>query len=59
MIAVVLWAAAAAAPAKAPSTTEAPEADWSVPWMAVGYSLATLAGIAVIGFKNSKRTHLD
>lgn len=27
--------------------------------LAIVYALAALAGICVVGFKNSKRTHLD
>ena len=29
------------------------------PWTAILYGVVSLAGIAVVGFKNSKRTHLD
>jgi len=31
----------------------------SVDWFAILYALVALAGICVVGFKNSKRTHLD
>jgi len=31
----------------------------SIPWVAILYMLACLAGIAVIAFKNTRRTHLD
>jgi len=37
----------------------APKLDASTPLMALGYAAAGLAGIAVVGFKNSHRTHLD
>jgi len=36
-----------------------PTIEISTPWMAMGYAAAGVAGIAVVGFKNSKRTHLD
>jgi len=36
-------------------TTEGP----GTPWIAIGCALVGLAGICVIGFKNTKRTHLD
>ena len=59
VILVVLWLAAAPAQAKKRKSIGAPELDWSMPWLALGYSVATLAGICVVGFKNSRRTHLD
>ena len=37
----------------------APVAKVKIPWQAVLYALTALAGIAVVGFKNAKRTHLD
>ncbi len=36
-----------------------PKIKPSTPWMALGYAAAGLAGIAVVGFKNANRTHLD
>ena len=33
--------------------------DGATPWTAIIYSVVALAGIAVVGFKNAKRTHLD
>ncbi|HHH76567.1 MAG TPA: hypothetical protein ENL03_06050 [Phycisphaerae bacterium] len=33
--------------------------DPSMAWQPIVYSLAGLAGIAGVAFKNSKRTHLD
>jgi hypothetical protein len=33
--------------------------DGGTPWTAIIYSIVALAGIAVVGFKNAKRTHLD
>ena len=39
--------------------TGAPEIESSMSWMATGYAIAGLAGICIVGFKNSRRTHLD
>ena len=36
-----------------------PRLESSLPGYAIAYTLAGLGGIAVIGFKKSKRTHLD
>lgn len=33
--------------------------DGATPWTAIIFSIVALAGIAVVGFKNAKRTHLD
>ncbi len=33
--------------------------DTSVSWAAIAYSAVFAAAIAVVAFKNSKRTHLD
>lgn len=38
---------------------EAPEIETRVPVSAIGYALVFLLGIAVVGFKNARRTHLD
>ena len=38
---------------------KAPELEPSTPWIAVLYIVIALIGILVIGFKSSKRTHLD
>ena len=38
----------------APEIEEVP-----IPWAAILYALVSLAAIAVVGFKNAKRTHLD
>jgi len=60
VILIVLWLSAAPALAKRRKrTTGAPEIESSMPWLATGYAFASLAGICVVGFKNSKRTHLD
>jgi len=37
----------------------APQLEPGTPWVAILYTLVGLAGISVVGFKNSKRTHLD
>ena len=37
----------------------APKLESSIPWVAIMYTLVGLGGITAIGFKNSKRTHLD
>ncbi len=39
--------------------TGAPEIESSMSWMATGYAIAGLAGVCIVGFKNSRRTHLD
>lgn len=31
----------------------------STPWLAILYTVVALGGVAVVGFKNSRRTHLD
>jgi hypothetical protein len=36
-----------------------PTLEESTPWIAWLFSAAFVAAIAVVGFKNSKRTHLD
>ena len=59
IVMVLLLLAAPAWAAKRKRRTGAPEVKSSMPWMATGYALAGLAGICVVGFKNSKRTHLD
>ena len=60
VIVMVLWLLAAPAWARKPKrTTGAPEIESSLPWPATGYAFAGLAGICVVGFKNSRRTHLD
>ena len=35
-----------------------PDLEAKVPWMAIVYSVVALVGIAVVGFKNPKRTHM-
>ena len=37
----------------------APQIELERPWIAILYAVVALAGILVVGFKNSKRTHLD
>ncbi len=63
ILALVVVLLLAAGPAVAKKKVEringAPVLDSSMPWMAIGYAVAGLAGISVVGFKNSKRTHLD
>jgi hypothetical protein len=36
-----------------------PTIESSTPWMAILYSLVAAVAICVLGFKNSRRTHLD
>jgi len=36
-----------------------PDAESPFPWMAMLYVVVALAGICVVGFKSSGRTHLD
>jgi len=38
---------------------KAPELESSTPWIAILYIVIALIGILVVGFKSSKRTHLD
>ena len=38
---------------------EAPEIESKPHWAAIFYAFVALAGICAVGFKNSKRTHLD
>jgi hypothetical protein len=38
---------------------KAPQLEPSPPWVAIVYSVVGLAGVAVVAFKNAKRTHLD
>lgn len=45
--------------ALAQDANKAPVLEADVPWMPVIVSLVTLGGIAVVGFKNARRTHLD
>ena len=60
VIVIVVWLLAAPALAgRRKRTTGAPEIESSLSWPAIGYAFAALAGICVVGFKNSKRTHLD
>ena len=60
LVVVLLLAAGPALAKKNPKTIDgAPVLEWSLPLLAVGYLAAGLAGIAVVGFKNSKRSHLD
>lgn len=33
--------------------------DGSMPWIAILCTLVFVAGVAVVGFKNARRTHLD
>jgi hypothetical protein len=54
--AALVWASVAAC---ADGHDPGPEIEGKVPWMAITYSVVALAGIAVVGFKNAKRTHLD
>ena len=59
---VVLAAVAILAPvsvASAGDGYEAPEIETHVPVTAILYALVFLVGIAVVGFKNARRTHLD
>ena len=56
---MVLWLLAAPAWAKKTDKPGAPEVSAGMPWMATGYAIAGLAGVCIVGFKNSKRTHLD
>ena len=37
----------------------APEVESKIPWVAIIYAAVALLGIAVVGFKNAKRFHLD
>ena len=53
---VVMTASAVSAGADAHT---APQIELERPWMAILYAVVALAGILVVGFKNSKRTHLD
>ena len=60
LVVVLLLAAVPAVAKKRAKTIDgAPVLESSLPLLAVGYLAAGLAGIAVVGFKNSKRTHLD
>lgn len=39
--------------------SEAPAIEQPPPWIAIVFSVVGLAAIAVVGFKNPNRTHLD
>ena len=56
---MVLGMTAATGLARDDDSDYIPKIEPSTPWMAVAYAAAGLAGIAVVGFKNSNRTHLD
>jgi hypothetical protein len=45
--------------AVAQESGKAPEIEDSPAWFPVMVALVALAGIAVVGFKNARRTHLD
>ncbi len=53
--------AAAAVPAMAVGEDMNPAVPLTdeLPWSAIIYALVFVIGIAVVGFKNAKRTHLD
>ncbi len=38
---------------------ESPELKDEAPWTAILYLVVALAGICIVAFKNSRRTHLD
>jgi hypothetical protein len=38
---------------------EAPVIEKATPWLAIGIAVIAAAGIAVVAFKSSRRTHLD
>ena len=59
VVVLLLAAGSAVAKQEVKRIHGAPVLEWSMPWMALGYAVAALAGISVVGFKNSKRTHLD
>ena len=37
----------------------APDAEAKIAWRSILYIVVALAGIAAVGFKNARRTHLD
>jgi hypothetical protein len=43
----------------AADTTKIPELEGGSTWIAWLFGAVALAGICVVGFKNSRRTHLD
>ena len=51
--------AATAGVAAAQRAGEAPVLDYNPPWLGILYSVVFLAGVAVVSFKNARRTHLD
>jgi len=55
---VTLWAWSRQALAVSDTFT-VPTAESPTPWGAIVYLLVALAGICVVAFKHSKRTHLD
>lgn len=36
-----------------------PQSESPTPWGAISWSIVLLIGVAVVAFKNAKRTHLD
>ena len=57
---VVLWLLATPALAKKRKIQiGAPEVDSAMTLMATCYALVGVIGVCVVGFKNSRRTHLD
>lgn len=56
LLAVLKTAAAADGGGAAPSP---PQIESSTPWIAILYSLLAAVAICILGFKNSRRTHLD
>jgi hypothetical protein len=38
---------------------EAPAIPTGLPWICIGIGVAALAGVSVLAFKKSSRTHLD
>ena len=63
MMQLVAWSAAVlAGPLTAWASSDGhrvPELEETSPWLALLYTAVCLAGVLVVGFKNSRRTHLD
>ena len=57
---LVILAIAATAMAEAGDDGHfAPDSEAKIPWRSILYIVVALGGIAAVGFKNAKRTHLD